>query len=37
MSDDAIEINKLLLEAVQPFVTKLSALGMLYSKDIQTV
>ncbi|XP_026411548.1 DEAD-box ATP-dependent RNA helicase FANCM-like isoform X2 [Papaver somniferum] len=37
MSDDAIEINKLLLEAVQPFVTKLSALGMLYSKDIQTL
>ncbi|RZC54191.1 hypothetical protein C5167_013050 [Papaver somniferum] len=37
MSDDAIEINKLLLEAVQPFVTKLSALGMLYNKDIQTL
>ncbi|KAI3951547.1 hypothetical protein MKX01_018663 [Papaver californicum] len=37
MSDDAIEINKLLLEAIQPFVTKLSAFGMLYNKDIQTI
>ncbi|OVA08698.1 Helicase [Macleaya cordata] len=37
MGEDAIEINKLLLEAIQPFVTRLCAFGVLRNRDFQTL
>ncbi|XP_058088420.1 DEAD-box ATP-dependent RNA helicase FANCM isoform X2 [Magnolia sinica] len=37
MGKDAIGVNDLLLEAIQPFVTRLCAVGVLYRRDIATL
>ncbi|XP_010256473.1 PREDICTED: uncharacterized protein LOC104596846 isoform X2 [Nelumbo nucifera] len=37
MGKDTIEINNLLLEAIQPFVTRLCAVGVLHNRDFQTL
>lgn len=37
MGQDAVEINKLLLEVIRPLVAKLGTIGVLQSRDFQTV
>lgn len=37
MSNDAVKINNLLLEAIQPFVSRLCGFGVLQHRDLSTV
>ncbi|KAL5973593.1 hypothetical protein ACLOJK_030246 [Asimina triloba] len=37
MGEEAVKINDLLLEVIQPFVMRLYAVGVLYKRDIATV
>lgn len=37
MGQDAVEINKLLLEVIRPLVAKLGTIGVLQSRDFQTL
>ncbi|KAM0939987.1 putative RNA helicase [Dioscorea sansibarensis] len=37
LAKDAVEINNVLLEAIQPFVARLCAVGVLYNRDFTTL
>lgn len=37
MGQDAVDINRKLLEVIRPYVARLSAIGVLHNRDYQTV
>lgn len=37
MGQDAVDINKTLLEVIRPYVARLSVIGVLHNRDYQTV